>query len=307
MVLVAEIGMLMSYVKGLVSVIVPSYNRLNYIESAIQSVLEQSYHPIELIVVDDGSTDGSFEKLRVFEEKGLLKLLFHPGRENRGQSSSINAGLKQARGEYVGILDSDDLLAPGVVERHARFLSQNSDVGMVYGKGGAIDAMGQALGFDTLNEDHVEPGDPNRLLLDCYIASPGGSMIRRTVLNDAGRFEETFRAAQDHDMALRIFEISRVVYIPEVAFYYRKHGDTISANGLERRWRTGFEILRRARNRYPYRADILRKRAAVLNFRLGQALLQKKKILSAAPYLVKAGLLDPARALKVITGRESVR
>lgn len=297
----------MRYVEGLVSIIIPSFNRIDYIELAIESILAQTYIPIELIVVDDGSTDGSFEKLQSLEEQGLLKLLVHPDRENRGQSSSINAGLKQAHGEYIGILDSDDLMAPEVVERHVKFLSQNPEVGMVYGKGAVIDAKGLYLGFNTLNDDHIESGDPNCLLLDCYIAIPGGSLIRQKIIERTGVFEESFRAAQDHDMALRIFEITKVAYIPEVAFSYRKHDDSISATGLERRWRTGFEILRRAVQRYPYNPKIVKKRCAVLNFRLGQALWRENRFASSLFCFTKSGLQDPIRALRVLTGREVVR
>lgn len=132
-------------------------------------------------------------------------------------------------------------------------------------------------------------------------------MVRKEIYQKVGLFEEAFRASQDHDMALRIFEATKVAYLPEVAFHYRKHEGSISTNALERRWRTGFEILRRAKARYPYRPEVIRKRAAVLNFRLGQTLWRERKAFRALPYLVKSALLDPARALRVIAGKESVR
>lgn len=65
---------------------------------------------------------------------------------------------------------------------------------------------------------HIELSDPNRLLLDCYMALPGGSMIRKTVFDEVGYFEESFRAGQDHDMALRIMEVAKTCYVPYVAF-----------------------------------------------------------------------------------------
>lgn len=112
------------------------------------------------------------------------------------------------------------------------------------------------------------------------MALPGGSLVRKSVLDDVGFFEEAFRAGQDHDMALRIMEATKTVYLPKLAFYYRKHGESISANGLERRWKTGIEILERDRKLYPYKGRTIRERRAVLQFRLGQTYWREGSIKS---------------------------
>lgn len=289
----------------LVSVIIPSYNRAAYIEAAINSALDQTYGPVEVIVVDDGSTDGSYEKLQQWEERGKLVLLTHPERRNRGQSASINLGIQQAAGSYIAILDSDDMFAKEKLADQVAFLEANPETGMVYGQGHAVDADGNFL-FKVPGDGHQELSDPNRLLLDCYMALPGGSLVRRSVFETAGLFEESFRAGQDHDMAIRIMEATRCAYLPKLAFYYRKHDDSISVKGLERRWLTGLEILRRANERYPYMRSTIRKRKAVLQFRLGQTYWREKRKAKALPHLVSSGLLDPARALMVLIGREQV-
>lgn len=290
---------------NLVSVIIPSYNRADYIDEAIESVLAQSYKAIELIVVDDGSSDASYEKLKGWAERGKLTLLTHPDRANRGQSASINVGLRHAQGDYIAILDSDDMFAVSKLADQVAFLEKNPDIGMVYGQGHAVDANGIFL-FKVPGEQHTESGDPNGLLLDCYMALPGGALVRSSVMERVGFFEESFRAGQDHDMALRIMEATRTAYIPKLAFYYRKHGDSISVNGLEKRWLTGMEILSNAATRYPYRKSTLRKRKAVLHFRLGQTYWRQGGKLRAIPHLLKSGLLDPARAIGVLSGREQV-
>jgi len=289
----------------LVSVIIPSYNRAAYIEAAINSALDQTYGPVEVIVVDDGSTDGSYEKLQQWEERGKLVLLTHPERRNRGQSASINLGIQQAAGSYIAILDSDDMFAKEKLADQVAFLEANPETGMVYGQGHAVDADGNFL-FKVPGDGHQELSDPNRLLLDCYMALPGGSLVRRSVFETAGLFEESFRAGQDHDMAIRIMEATRCAYLPKLAFYYRKHDDSISVKGLERRWLTGLEILRRANERYPYMRSTIRKRKAVLQFRLGQTYWRERRKAKALPHLVSSGLLDPARALMVLIGREQV-
>lgn len=286
-----------------ISVLIPCYNRIAYIEEAISSVKVQKCKSLELIVVDDGSTDGSYELLKAFADKNEIKLLTHTNRENKGQSASLNLAISHASGEYVCILDSDDYLAPDKIETQLALLEQDSLVGMVYGKGQAVDETGQAL-YMTLPDDHSDDGDPNRILLDCFIAIPGGALIRKSVLDTVGGFDEGFRASQDHDMAIRIYEATKVVYLPNVAFFYRKHGDTISQKGLERRWTIGFEIVRRAEQRWAYKPKTLRKRRAVLHYRIGQLRLSQRKFSSSLISFIRSAMYDPIRALSVIVGRE---
>ena len=102
----------------LVTVIIPLYNRCKYIEETINSVLNQTYQKVELIVVDDGSTDGSFEIALRLSELNNFVVITHPNRINKGQSAAINLGLQQSKGEYIAILDSDDLFEVDKLERH---------------------------------------------------------------------------------------------------------------------------------------------------------------------------------------------
>jgi glycosyltransferase involved in cell wall biosynthesis len=272
----------------------------------VNSVLTQDYSNVELIVVDDGSTDGTFEILSEYAGQGKLKLQTHPGRVNKGQSAALNLALEAASGDFIAILDSDDLFLPGKLSAQVEYLNQHPDVGLVYGMGEGIDGSGQWL-YDIHSPDHVEPNDPNAVLLDCYVLLPQNSLVRRSVYDQVGCFEEDFRAAQDHDMLVRIAEKTRFGFIPIKVFQYRRHGDSISNNGLRRRWTNGFEIVRRAKARYPYRASTIRKRNALLNFRMAQVCWQENRYIGALGYLLKSGLLDPVRALKVITCREQIR
>lgn len=96
----------------LVSVITPSFNRVDLLPATLNSVLSQGYEQLEYLIVDDGSTDGTWEWLNCVDDP-RVKVFSHPDRKNRGQAASINLGLRYARGRYVVILDSDDLLAGG--------------------------------------------------------------------------------------------------------------------------------------------------------------------------------------------------
>jgi hypothetical protein len=130
--------------------------------------------------------------------------------------------------------------------------------------------------------------------------------VRAAVVRQAGFFDESLRAAQDHDMAIRIAEITRLAYVNESIFYYRRHSDSISVKSADRRWRNGFLILDKAAARHPYPASVIRKRRAVLHFRLGQCEAKSRRFVRALGHFVMAGLLDPSRALAVLGGKQVV-
>jgi hypothetical protein len=131
-------------------------------------------------------------------------------------------------------------------------------------------------------------------------------MVRKTIIIKAGKFDETLRSGQDHDMAIRLAEITKLAYINEPLFYYRRHRNSISATKADVRWKNGFHILKKAARRYPYRKSVIRKRKAVLNFRLGQCELEKKNYVEAAFRFASAALLDPVRSFLVLRGRETI-
>ncbi|MEC9386680.1 MAG: glycosyltransferase [Pseudomonadota bacterium] len=288
--------------KPLVSVITPTFNRVALLQDTVQSVVSQKNCSFEYLIIDDGSTDSTLDWLDSLNDP-RIKVLTHPGHANRGQASSINLGLKEAVGRYFVILDSDDLLADGVLEAHSNFLDMNTECGMVYGGGSAVDNNLDCL-YALFEQSHMEKNDPNDLLLDCYIPSPGVCMFRTEVVQKVGFLEESFRAAQDHDFVLRVAENFPIAFSGFHGFYYRKHEDSISQRGLEKRWQTGFEILKRAEVRYPYRRSTIRKRRALLNYRMGQVYWSQGNVLRSALSLARAGLGDPARSVRVILGIE---
>ncbi len=285
------------------TVIIPAYNRISYIEQTVESVLNQSYKNLELIVIDDGSNDGTYEFLKTYGDR--ITLLTHENRQNKGQSASINIGINASKGEFIAILDSDDYWGLNKLEVQTNFLKLNSDIGLVYSNGHGVDENGNVF-YDIYSLGHTETNDPNRVLLDCYILLPQNSLVRKTIYDEVGFFEDGYRSAQDHDMLIRIAEITKLAYLPDFLFFYRRHSQSISVQGTEIRWRTGFKILENARKRYPYKKETIRKRRAVLNFRLGQSLIEKNKYISALVCFLKAGLLDPLRSVQVIFGKEKV-
>lgn len=284
-----------------VTVVIPCYNRQEFVKETIESALAQTYGNIEVIAVDDGSTDGTRQVLDSYN--GRIRVLEHPGRVNKGQSAAINLAMRSSESEYVAILDSDDLWRESKIERQVNFLENNTDIGLVYSNGHAIDQHGEYL-YKLFPPDHMEMNSPGRLLLDCYVSVPSNSLVRRSIFKKAGEFDEEMRAAQDHDMILRLAEITKFAFLDEDLWSYRRHANSISSNDAIRRWELGFKILEKACERYDYGPKIRRERLAVLNFRLGQCMLQEHRPAAAALRFLKAGMLDPLRAAMVLLGIE---
>jgi glycosyltransferase involved in cell wall biosynthesis len=121
-----------------VTVIIPTFNRARYLTEAIQSVLGQTFPDYELIVVDDGSTDGTAAVLEGFGDSRLRVLR----QENHGISAAMNAGLRAAQGEYIARLDSDDVWFPNLLAYETRVLDSRPDIGVVYARAQAMSANG---------------------------------------------------------------------------------------------------------------------------------------------------------------------
>ena len=295
--------MIKSFDQSIVSIIIPCYNRADYIAQTVESVLNQTYPNIELIVVDDGCTDNSRDILEQYSDR--ITILEHPGRANRGQSAAINLGLRQARGTFIAILDSDDLFNPEKIDLQVRYLEENPTIGTVYANGMNITSEGKPT-YMLYPEGEKPVIGPEPVLEYCAFNLPSNAMVRKSVFDQAGYFDETLRTAQDHDMAIRIAEVAPVGYINQCLWNYRRHSNSISKTRTMERWQNGFKILDAACQRYPYPQVTIKRRLAVLHFRLGQCYLTQNKKLKAAVNFLKAGWYDPARALSVVLKKETI-
>ena len=286
-----------------VSVIIPCYNREKYIRKTIDSVLSQTYPVLEIVAVDDGCTDATREILDSYESE--IKVLEHPGRVNKGQSAAINLGIRSTSGEYISILDSDDVFKVQKIKKQVNFLEENPQFEVVYSNALTIDGEGN-IHYPALPPDHKDDGNPCDILLKCPMGCPSAYLVKRSAYEKAGYFDESLRSAQDHDMVIRLAEVSKIAYLSEILWYKREHGDSISQLHAERRWRAGFDILEKACRRYPYGNKIKKMRLAVLHFRMGQCFYKKKEYHRSVTGFVMAAMLDPIRALKVVLRKETV-
>mgnify|MGYP005832491149 CR=1 FL=1 len=187
-----------------VSVVIPTYNRANCVGDAIRSVLEQTYKDFEIIVVDDGSTDNTPEVLAGFGDKiRIVK------QENRGVSAARNAGIRIARGQWIAILDSDDVWEPKKLEVQIRDLEEHPEV-VAHIVDAIIEdsSIGAIRLFDLrgLTDEFTKCPLRRRPLLDELKAKffPQGSIIRKTTLDKVKGFDENLYIHEDLNLLARI-------------------------------------------------------------------------------------------------------
>jgi glycosyltransferase involved in cell wall biosynthesis len=202
----------------LVSVVIPTYNRARYVEEALTSVLDQTYDRVEIVVVNDGSTDDTDAVLAQYRQR--IQYIHQP---NRGVAAARNRGLAAARGELVAFLDADDVWLPEKLARQVHCLAQDLTVGLVH-----TDAMyWQAeTGSQLLRhaETYYQGHCYARLFLGNRIVT-SSVLLRRECLEKSGIFDEAIRrpTVEDYDLWLRVARVFAFAYIPEPLVLYRVH------------------------------------------------------------------------------------
>jgi Glycosyl transferase family 2 len=245
---------------GLVSVVIPCFNQAHFLAEAIESALAQTYAPLEVIVVDDGSSDNSCEVAGRYTRVKRLR------QANSGVAVARNAGLRLAAGEFLVFLDADDRLLPHAVEVGMRALVKRPQVAFVAGTCRDIGVDGRVLGGERqalVTQDHYQ-----RLLLDCFIWSGSSVVYRRAALESVGAFDEHLRAADDYDLYLKLAHQYPVFCHDTVVTEYRRHGaNTTRDAGVVLRTELAVldaqrSVVRTRRERRARRAGIRRARRA---------------------------------------------
>jgi len=192
-----------SHKPSLVSVIIPTYNYGAYVSVAIESVLAQTYTHVEIIVVDDGSTDNTKEITSTYGER-----ISYFKQKNQGVSVARNFGFSQAKGDYILFLDADDWLKPNAVQQRVHMLDRQKDYGWVYGPCSYDDIAGKDVtsNFDRYDFAYRKKRKGNLLayLLMGELVHPSTIMLRRAVLEDVGLFKEHLKNLEDFDLWVRV-------------------------------------------------------------------------------------------------------
>ena len=206
-----------------VSVVMVAYNAATYLPEAIESVLGQTLRSLELIVVDDGSSDGTVEIAESFAATDDRVRVFSMG-SNRGIAPTSNFGIRQARAEFVGRLDADDIAVPTRFERQVDYLRRHPEVAVVGSTAIHISEEGETLGLSIAGPPDTETFEQLRRDGEVTMVLNGTSMIRRSVFESIGGYDEQFPVAVELDLHSRMAEYGAIVSIEEPLTYYRLHG-----------------------------------------------------------------------------------
>jgi len=214
----------------LVSVIIPCYNQARYLGEALESVFKQTYELIEVIIVDDGSTDDIAGALEPYAGHSTLSVI---RQENRGLAAARNRGLAAAHGSLVQFLDADDWLHASKIAWQAALLASNQEVGLVYSDYYLVYRDRDLCEQDTVGDRCAEPENPD-LFMTWWIQGvfpPCAALVRKAWIARAGGFNTSLLAYADYEFWLRLSALGcRACYLPARLAYYRQHESSISAD-----------------------------------------------------------------------------
>ncbi|HUM02899.1 MAG TPA: glycosyltransferase family 2 protein [Thermoanaerobaculia bacterium] len=220
-----------------ISLVTPSLNQGRFLRATIESVLGQELPDLDYFVQDGGSADGALDILRSYG--GRVAFV---SEKDRGQADAINRGLRRARGEILGYLNSDDVLRPGALRAVAETFASRPEILFVWGRAAYVDDEGRSV-----HPFLVDPDALRRLVESCFIAQPA-AFFRRRVWEEVGEFDETLHHTMDYDYWLRIasrFGPSCGLFLDRELAGARLHKSAKSVAGWDRALDEIFDLVKR--------------------------------------------------------------
>lgn len=226
----------------IISIVIPLYNGEPYIEQALKSVSEQTYADWECIIVDDGSTDNSVEKVRTFLRDKRFKLI---QTENHGPASAQNRGVLNAKGEWIALLGCDDIWMPEKLEKLCDLINDKPDAGLVFSNGIEFNESGD-IGPFYRERRKFPDGDILLRLLKCNCFWASSVMVRRQNLIEIGLFDEKVTVGEDYGAWVRILASGKPAYgVWEPLVRYRKRNNSLTTNKIK-----AYQDLKRIRSMF---------------------------------------------------------
>ena len=212
----------------LISVVIPVYNGTKYIQIAIDSVLEQTYSNYEIIVVDDGSTDDTRQKLQLYQDR--VRYVYQ---ENRGSAAARNVGISISKGELIAFLDADDFWAtPEKLAKQVAYFNNNPSLGCINTGWKIVDGAGKHI--KTVQPWYKAPKLDLETWLKKKCVRTSAMVFRREWLERVGGFDEQLRQSQDVDLILRLSLAGcQTVWLKEATVCYRQHKENTTKNSLK--------------------------------------------------------------------------
>jgi glycosyltransferase involved in cell wall biosynthesis len=285
--------------KPLISVIIPAYNASDFISQAIESVLSQSYEPLEIIAIDNGSNDHTSEVIRSYSEK-VKCIRLDP---NKGVTGARNVGIQSSRGELIAFLDADDQWLPGKIEQQQAILDSEPDIGLVHTD---VFYWNPDAGDKNIRECGREQFTGNcytRFFFDNHVM-PSSVLLRRECLEAVGLFDEGFYVAEDWDLWFRIARRFRFAYLNYPMVLYRVHEGSLS-NDHARMRQHELLVIKKALANDPNLKSLIgsnqvQRALHELNFSVGYSKFQSNELKTARKFFADAIAAAPIR-IKPIT------
>lgn len=219
-----------------VSICIPTYNRKDYLKETLDSILAQTYKDYEIVIVDDGSTDGTEDML-----KQLGFPVTHHWQQNGGDAAARNKLIELAQGQYISFIDSDDLLLPDAIEKLVKIMQTEDEDVIAYGSYWRIDQNGKVCGRCKRK---LYSGNITKYLFQTVFVHSCGSMFPKKILKDSTVFDTSLKVCSDYDFWLRLSMKYRFVALPDPTFKRRRHINNLSTASFEN-YLTEFQVLER--------------------------------------------------------------
>lgn len=275
------------------SVIIPTCNRAEYVAQAVESVFAQTFTDFEVIVIDDGSTDGTRERLASFSGSPKFQYFYQP---NAGRSRARNQGIAKAQGEFVLFLDSDDLLLPNALKDLLKIAARHPAAEMIIGQTQFVDE--QMKQFDSLSPTPEEGMSYPGLINERFFLLPGAFVVRKAGLERIGAFDPQVEPCEDYDFALRAALGGEVVGKSVPVVQHRMHSSNtpptaIFLGGI----RVAQKHLRLLDSTYALNTIMRRQSKAQWTLKMADNYYGLGKGLTALRYYLRALAISPAQTL----------
>jgi glycosyltransferase involved in cell wall biosynthesis len=228
-----------------ISVVIPTYNRAHILESVVKSVVNQNFLPSEIIIVDDGSKDGTEEVAKALTNKNEDINIRYIYQENQGGNVARNRGIQEAKGDYIAFLDSDDTWDREKLEKQLAVFEINDKIGAVYCGLRHIDLDKGTLIYEP-KRSYLSGDLGSTLLIRDLTAPTSCYMVKRSVFEEVGGFDVNLKARQDWEMWIRIAQKYEIGVVPEALVNYGEHTGTRTASNPQKE----IDAYRYIRNKY---------------------------------------------------------
>ena len=286
-----------------ISVVIPVYNGVPFLNKAIDSVLAQTYPVHEIIAIDDGSTDGSPAVLDSYQGKIIRKRI-----PNSGISEARNTGMALAKGDYIAFIDQDDVWFKTKLAKHVEYITRYPEVGFFSSNYAVRSSHDGRLtkhfsGLTITKEMNFnEPlrGDPFEILLkENFVGTPSAFMVSRKLFDQVGWFSTRYAYTQDYDYQLRCARVGSFLVLSDVLLYKRTHPGNFSANQIElneenKKLLRHTALAQKTYIRERHLEPVYKKAMSDMDFLLGNQLFQLGKRGSAFKYYFMAFSSNPS-------------